>query len=222
MIMGKNKLKRFAENNTFDNLFQHTDFDARKESFPVKGKWHSDYFKNNNPIVLELGCGRGEYTIGMAERFLDKNFIGIDRKGARLWRGCKDGIEKILKNVGFLRIKIEDIEYYFEKNEVQEIWLTFPDPQLRKERKRLISPNFISKYRKVLNPNGIIHLKTDSRELYEFVIETAPVENWNILDSIVDIYNNVSGDSVLTQIQTFYEKKWIGEEKVILYVALTI
>ncbi len=119
--MGKNKLKRFAENETFENLFQHNDFDARTEPFPLKGKWHSDYFKNDRPIVLELGCGRGEYTIGMAQRVPEKNFIGIDRKGARIWRGCKDGIEQNLTNVGFLRIKIEDIEYYFDKDEVHEV-----------------------------------------------------------------------------------------------------
>jgi len=220
--MGKNKLKRFAENETFANLFQHTDFNVREVSFPMKGKWHSDYFCNNNPIILELGCGRGEYTIGMAERFPEKNFIGIDRKGARIWRGCKDGLEKNLKNVAFLRIKIEDVEHYFERNEVSEIWVTFPDPQLKKERRRLISPNFISKYEKILAPQGIIHLKTDSRELYEYVVETAPLENWRLIDKIDDIYNNVGKDSILNQIQTFYERKWLSEEKVISYVSLTI
>jgi len=220
--MGKNKLKRFAENETFANLFQHTDFNVREASFPMKGKWHSDYFNNNNPIILELGCGRGEYTIGMAERFPEKNFIGIDRKGARIWRGCKDGIEKNLKNVAFLRIKIEDVEHYFERNEVSEIWVTFPDPQLKKERRRLISPNFISKYEKILVPHGIIHLKTDSRELYEYVVETAPLENWMLIEIIVDIYNNVDKDSILNQIQTFYERKWLSEEKVISYISLTI
>jgi len=216
--MSKNKLTRFAENETFENLFQHNDFNARTEPFPLKGNWRSGYFKNTHPIVLELGCGRGEYTIGMAQRFPDKNFIGIDRKGARLWRGCKDGIEKKLKNVAFLRIKIEDIEYYFDKNEVQEIWVTFPDPQLRKERRRLISPNFISKYQKIIDPTGIIHLKTDSRELYEYVIETAPIEKWNIIENIPDVY--ASGESsVLTEIQTFYEKKWLLEGKGISYVS---
>ena len=219
--MGKNKLKRFAENETFENLFQHTDFDARNEPFPMTGKWHSDYFKNDNPIVLELGCGRGEYTTGMAARFPDKNFIGIDRKGARIWRGCKDGIEKNLKNVAFLRIPIEDIAYYFAQDEVSEIWVTFPDPQLRKERRRLISPNFISKYRKILTPSGIVHLKTDSRELYEYVVETAPVEKWSIIENIPDVYAD-DVTSILTEIQTFYEKKWLLEGKRISYVALML
>jgi tRNA (guanine-N7-)-methyltransferase len=217
--MSKNKLKRFAENETFENLFQHTDFDARNDLFPLKGKWHSNYFKNNCPIVLELGCGRGEYTIGMAERFPEKNFIGIDRKGARIWRGCKDGIEKKLKNVGFLRIRIEDLEYYFEKNEVQEIWITFPDPQLRKERNRLISPHFVSKYYKVLAADGVVHLKTDSRELYEYVVDTASKENWKVLENITDVYATEEA-SVLTEIQTFYEKKWLREEKVISYISI--
>jgi len=217
--MGKNKLQRFAENNTFENLFQHQDFNARTEPFPMKGKWHSDYFKNDNPIVLELGCGRGEYTTGMAQGFPDKNFIGIDRKGARLWRGCKDGIEKNLKNVAFLRIKIEDIEYYFDKNEVHEIWVTFPDPQLRKERRRLISPNFISKYQKIIDPTGIIHLKTDSRELYEYVVETAPSENWKVIENIADVYQSGIA-SPLTEIQTFYEKKWLAEGKIISYISI--
>ena len=219
--MGKNKLKRFAENETFDNLFQHNHFDARNETFHLKGKWHDNYFKNNNPIVLELGCGRGEYSIGMAQQFPEKNFIGIDRKGARIWRGCKDGLEMNLKNVAFLRIKIEEIEYYFAQNEVHEIWVTFPDPQLRKERKRLISPNFISKYKNIIDAAGIIHLKTDSRELYEYVMETAPVEKWNVVENIENVYESAT-TSVLTEIQTFYEKKWLQEGKPISYICLSL
>ena len=220
--MGKNKLKRFAENETFENLFQHNYYNEKENPFSLKGMWHKNYFKNDHPIVLELGCGRGEYTIGMAQTFSDKNFIGIDRKGARLWRGCKDGIEKNLKNAAFLRIKIEEIEHYFSQNEVSEIWVTFPDPQLRKERKRLISPNFISKYQKILKPAGIIHLKTDSRELYEYVLETAPEENWNLINNIYDIYSSVAAPSILKEIQTFYEKKWRAEHKPISYLSLNI
>ncbi|MCL2311288.1 MAG: tRNA (guanosine(46)-N7)-methyltransferase TrmB [Firmicutes bacterium] len=217
--MGKNKLKRFAENETFENLFQHNDFDARNERFFLKGKWHLNYFNNNHPIVLELGCGRGEYTIGMAQQFPEKNYIGIDRKGARIWRGCKDGIEKKLANVGFLRIKIEDTEYYFDENEVQEIWITFPDPQLRKERRRLISPNFFSKYNKFISKKGVIHLKTDSRELYHYVIETEEFEKWKVVEKIENIYAQ-NETSILTEIQTFYEKKWLLEGKPISYVSL--
>jgi tRNA (guanine-N7-)-methyltransferase len=180
---------------------------------------HSDYLKKKNPIVMELGCGRGEYTIGMARRFPEKNFIGGDRKGARIWRGCKDAIEQNLTNVGFLRIRIEDIEYYFAQDEVHEIWVTFPDPQLRKERRRLVSPNFVSKYKKILDPAGIIHLKTDSKELYEYVVKTAPLENWKIIENIPNVYNS-GKTSVLTEIQTFYEKKWLLEGKAISYIAL--
>ena len=217
--MGKNKLIRFAENETFTNLFQHNNFDARNEPFPLRGKWHHNYFKNDNSIVLELGCGRGEYTVGMAQRFSDINFIGVDRKGARIWRGCKDGIEQNLKNTAFLRVKIEDIEYYFAPHEVHEIWITFPDPQLRKERNRLISPNFLSKYKKILDPLGVIHLKTDSRELYEYVMKIVPIENWNVVEHIPNVYE--SGNiSVLTEIQTFYEKKWLQEGKPIAYICL--
>jgi len=215
--MGKNKLKRFAENETFENLFQHIHFNAINEPFALKGSWNVNYFKNNNPIVLELGCGRGEYTIGMAQRFPDKNFIGIDRKGARIWRGCKDSIQQNLTNVAFLRIRIEDIEYYFENNEVHEIWVTFPDPQLRKERKRLISPNFISKYNQIIDEDGIIHLKTDSRELYDYVLATAPIENWKVLENIPDIDTSFA-PSLLSEIRTFYEKKWLEEGKVISYL----
>jgi len=217
--VGKNKLSRFAENETFENLFQHNNFDVRNEPFPLKGKWHHNYFNNNNPVVLELGCGRGEYTISMAQQVPDKNFIGIDRKGARIWRGCKDAIEMNLPNVAFLRIKIEDIEYYFSHNEIHEIWITFPDPQLRKERNRLISPNFVSKYKKIIDATGIIHLKTDSRELYEYVIGKAPVENWEVIENIANVYQN-SNLPELTEIQTFYEKKWLQEGKQISYICL--
>lgn len=219
--MGKNKLKRFAENETFPNLFQHTDFDPQTESFHLSGKWNADYFKNTNPIVLELGCGRGEYTIGMAQRCPVKNFIGIDRKGARIWRGSKDGVEQNLTNVAFLRIKIEDIANYFDANEVHEIWVTFPDPQLRKERRRLISPNFIGKYRQILDETGIIHLKTDSRELYDYVLENAPQENWVIEKSMFDVYQQEE-IPILTEIQTFYEKKWLLEGKPISYIRLRL
>jgi len=217
--MGKNKLKRFAENKTFENLFQHTDFEVKEEIFPLKGKWRQTYFKNDYPIILELGCGKGEYTIGMANYFPEKNFIGIDRKGARLWRGCKEALENRMNNVAFLRIKIEDITSYFAEDEVDEIWITFPDPQLRKERRRLISPNFISKYKMILKQNGIIHLKTDSRELYDYTIETAHRERWNIVSNIEDVYLDNQND-LLTGIQTFYEKKWLHEEKKISYLKI--
>ncbi len=219
--MGKNKLQRFAENETFENLFQHNEFEARAGEFPLKGNWNSAYFKNNNSIILELGCGKGEYTIGLANRFSESNFIGIDRKGARLWRGCKDGIEQGIKNAAFLRIKIEDIEHYFESGEVQEIWVTFPDPQLRKDRRKLVGPNFVGKYKKIMGNEGILHLKTDSRELYDYLKETALAQGWELLEDVFDVYYDRPG-TILTEITTFYEKIWLKEGKVISYLKLRV
>lgn len=219
--MGKNKLKRFAENETFQNLFQHHDFEAREGDFPMKGNWNKEYFKNNNPIVLELGCGKGEYTIGLAQRYPEVNFIGIDRKGARLWRGCKEATEQQIPNVAFLRIKIEDIEHYFSSGEVQEIWVTFPDPQLRKERRRLVGPNMVSKYRKIYGETGILHLKTDSRELYDYLKEIAPQQRWHIEEDIYNVYEEAP-NTILTDINTFYEKIWLKEGKVISYLRLKV
>jgi tRNA (guanine-N7-)-methyltransferase len=219
--MGKNKIKRFAENETFSNLFQHNEFDARVCNFPMKGNWKSDYFHNEHPIILELGCGKGEYTLGLAKRFPNVNFIGVDRKGARLWRGCKDGIEQEIANVAFLRIKIEDIEYYFESGEVSEIWVTFPDPQLKKERRRLVGPNFVEKYKKIFPKEGFLHLKTDSRELYDYLKETAPQQGWELIEEIFDVYQEAQG-TILSEINTFYEKIWLKEGKVISYIKIKI
>lgn len=215
--MSKNKLARFAENETFSNLFQCTNFDARGTGFPLQGKWGAEYFHNENPIILELGCGKGEYTVGLAQRFPDKNFIGIDRKGARLWRGCKNAIEQQLPNVAFLRIPIDDIFYYFGENEVSEIWITFPDPQPTKERKRLMSPNFVAKYEKFLKPDAVLNLKTDSRLLYDYIRKVIPQQQWKLLEDIEDVYS-LTEPSILTEIQTFYEKHWLEGGSLISYV----
>lgn len=220
--MGKNKLERFAENETFTNLFQHPEYNLHKGgTFPLKGKWGSEYFKNGNPIVIEVGCGKGEYTIGLAERFPDMNFIGIDRKGARLWRGCKTATENKMANVAFIRAKIEDLPFFFDAAEVSEIWVTFPDPQPKKPRKRLVSPNFISIYKKFLKTGSTIHLKTDSRELYAFLLETIPQENWTLTDNTEDIYNQKC-NPILTEIQTFYEKRWIEEKSTISHISFKV
>ena len=220
--MGKNKLERFAENETFENLFQHTDYRLREgEIFPLKGRWCSDYFKNGNPITVELGCGKGEYTLGLAERFPDRNFIGIDRKGARLWRGCKNATVNGQKNAAFIRTKIEDLHYFFAEGEVSEIWVTFPDPQPKKPRKRLVSPHFIDIYRPIMKPGCVIHLKTDSRLLYEFLLETIKEENWTLIDCTEDIYN-ANCDNLLKEIQTFYEKKWLEENSIISHISFKI
>ena len=175
----KNKLKRFKENETFENVFQPTREEVVSGAFVLKGKWNSDFFKNDNPIVLELGCGKGEYSVGLAALYPDKNFIGIDIKGARFWRGAKTAVENGLNNVAFIRTQIELIDNLFAENEVDEIWITFPDPFLRegKANKRLTSSRFLNEYRKIIKPGGILHLKTDDPTLYEFTLETLQQDN---------------------------------------------
>lgn len=220
--MAKHKLQRFAENETFSNLFQRNKYDCVGVEFPLRGKWRTDYFHNDNPIVLELGCGKGEYTIAMAQRMPDRNYIGVDRKGARLWRGCKDALEAEMGNVAFLRITIDRISYYFAEGEVDEIWVTFPDPQLQHERRRLVSPRFVGYYRQIMKQGGgALHLKTDSRELYEYVLATAPEQQWPILEHVDDVYGEPC-DPILTEVQTFYEKMWLAEGKRISYVKIQI
>src|SRR5574344_173429 len=164
--MGKDKLKRFAENLTFPNMFQQQFKQVQQEGFALRGKWAKDFFKNENPIVLELGCGKGEYTIGLAKMYPDKNFIGVDIKGARMWAGARIAHEEKLGNVAFLRTNIEMIDHFFASGEVDEIWLTFPDPQMKKVNKRLTSTNFIQRYQRFVKVGGIIHLKTDSHFMY--------------------------------------------------------
>lgn len=220
--MAKHKLRRFAENETFGNLFQHTSYDRQNIPFPLKGHWGEEYFHNSNPITVELGCGKGDYTIALAKRYPERNFIGIDRKGARLWRGCKDAIEGEMKNVAFLRINIDNIGYYFAKGEVSEIWVTFPDPQPKSERRRLVSPRFVDFYREVLpEGGGVLNLKTDSRELYGYVRETAPIEQWGVLEDVEDVYAQ-SSNPLLTEVQTFYEKMWLAEGRTISYLRLKV
>lgn len=215
--MGKNKLARFAENETFELLFQHTDFNIREEVFALKGNWHRDFFKNDNPIILEVGCGRGEYTLALAERNPQCNYIGIDRKGARLWRGCKTATENQMPNVAFVRCKIEDIEYFFAPKEVSEVWVTFPDPQPKKERRRLTSPRYVESYNRLLRPNGLVHLKTDSRLLYEYTLEQIELNHWKLEENIEDVYQTPC-DEILTSVQTFYEKMWLAEKSLISYI----
>jgi len=221
--MSKNKLARFKENKTFTNLFQYIDYDLLKTVFPLKGRWNDLYFKNNNPIVLEIGCGKGEYTIALSQQFPDMNFIGIDRKGARLWRGAKTAFDTKMTNVAFLRTEIDTIASYFSPQEVNEIWITFPDPQPKKERRRLTSPIFIERYRQILVLNAIINLKTDSQELYLYTKETAMAQKWLILEDIDDIYAKVTDEnSILIKIKTFYEKIWLEAGKKITYLKFKI
>lgn len=220
--MAKHKLARFAENETFTNLFQHTSYDRVNPEFPLRGNWRKEYFHNENPIVLELGCGKGDYTLALARRNPNVNYIGIDRKGARLWRGCKDALEEKLANVAFLRITIDNIGQYFAEDEVDEIWVTFPDPQIQHERRRLVSPRFVGYYRQVMKSGGgILNLKTDSRELYQYVLEVSPEQGWQILENVGNVYEEECAE-VLKNVQTFYEKMWLSEGRAISYLKLRI
>ena len=216
--MPKNKLQRFAELKTFSNVFEFL-FTERETDFKLQGKWNSEYFKNNNPIVLELGCGKGEYSIGLAEKYPQKNFIGIDIKGARIWKASKNTQEKNLNNVCFLRTQIEYIERCFAKDEVSEIWITFPDPQPNKEKKRLTHSVFLNRYKNILLPKGIVHLKTDSAEFYEFTLEVIAENKLSLLNST----NNLHGDSnpereEVKSIKTHYEKLFSAQGKKITYL----
>jgi tRNA (guanine-N7-)-methyltransferase len=214
----KKKLKRFRENLTFDNLFQLSYTDII-EGFHLKGNWRKEYFGNDGPIVLELGCGKGEYTTYLATKHPEKNFIGLDIKGARLWRGCKTAIEENLRNVAFIRARIELIDRLFAADEIDEIWLTFPDPQLRQSRskKRLSSPFFLEKYSQVMKDNGLIHLKTDNEELYNYTLDLVKSMDYQMIIAEDDIYGKgLEGD--MTAIRTFYEKMFLENNIKIKYL----
>lgn len=210
--MGKGKLEKFEENKQFNFLFQPSAQEMFTKDFHMKGKWHSDYFKNDRPIVLEIGCGKGEYTTGMAQLFPNKNYIGIDFKGARLWRGCITTAEKNLPNVAFIRNKIEFIRSFFADNEISEIWITFPDPQRQKDRKKLISERFLNMYKHIMKPGGSIFLKTDSRHLYEYTHRLIQLNAIELQFSSDDIYGNNLSDRCYG-IKTFYERQFLEEEK---------
>jgi tRNA (guanine-N7-)-methyltransferase len=214
----KNKLKRFKENESFDNVIQPSREEVL-EGFSLKGNWQS-YFKNDNSIVLELGCGKGEYSVALAQKYPEKNFIGIDIKGARFWRGAKTALESDFHNVAFLRTQIELIDHCFEKNEVSEIWITFPDPQIKYKRTkhRLITKPFLEKYQSILNPNGLVHLKTDSEFLHGYLLGLLHEGHHEIIFAHHDIYNSSSPPSEATAIQTFYEKQYLELKKAITYV----
>lgn len=220
--MGKNKLARWTEFGSYDNVIQPLIRDVAGKDHPIKGRWNSELFKNNNPIVLELGCGKGEYSVGLAENFPDKNFIGIDIKGARMWRGAKTANEKNLPNVAFLRMRIEFINSFFSRDEVDEIWITFPDPHpgARNSNKRLTSPWFLNTYRLFLKDKGLIHLKTDNKELYEFTMRTLAHNNLQTIFSTNDLYSEQS-DNILS-IKTHYEKIYLTSGIRITYLSFRL
>ena len=226
----RNKLQKFAEILSFPNVYENYDpkdpglVGQDGEPVEMKGVWAEKHFKNDNPITLELACGRGEYTLGLSERFPSRNFIGLDVKGARIWKGSSIAIEKKLNNAAFLRTRIEQIGLFFDENEISEIWITFPDPFLRKgkENRRLTSPYFINQYRKVLHPNGTINLKTDSEELYEFTLETIGNDKkCKLIYHDDDIYSKDLVTEEL-EIKTYYEKMHLEAKKTIKYVKFTI
>ncbi|MCF8234215.1 MAG: tRNA (guanosine(46)-N7)-methyltransferase TrmB [Bacteroidales bacterium] len=215
----KKKLIRFQENETFHNLFQLSYHELIHEGFFLKGKWHQEYFHNENPIILELGCGKGEYTTGLALQNPDKNYIGMDIKGARLWRGCKTAIEKQLDNVAFIRSKVNFIEHFFEENETDEIWIPFPDPQPQKSRvrKRLTHPDFLERYRRIVKTGGIVHLKTDDHDLYRYTREIVEEQKLEVICSSKDVYIDRCDREVIS-IRTFYEEKFLENGKKINYL----
>ncbi|MEG1645141.1 MAG: tRNA (guanosine(46)-N7)-methyltransferase TrmB [Alistipes sp.] len=221
--MGKDKLRRFEENLTFA-CFVQPEFEAIfHQDHPLKGRWQKDFFKNDLPIVLELGCGKGEYTVALAEREPNKNFIGIDIKGARMWRGAKTIQEQGLTNAGFLRTRIEFIESFFASGEVSEIWITFPDPQLktRRAKKRLTSPFFLTAYARFLADKGIIHLKTDSQHLYQYT--QAVIQYFNLPCAVAndDIYGSGFADEVLS-VKTAYEERFLSHGLPITYTRFSL
>ena len=216
--MGKNKLKKFAEMQTFGCVFQYPWARLQQEGFPLRGNWHKDFFGNDNPIVLELGCGKGEYTVGLARRHPDKNFIGIDIKGARIWSGASQAEKEGLRNVAFIRTDIELLQSFFAPGEVAEIWITFPDPQMQKRRKRLTSSRFLGLYREVLTPGGTIHLKTDSPFLFTYTSRLVSLNAFPTERLTDDLYGSGMA-SETDSIKTFYERQWLSRGKKIKLIS---
>ena len=219
--MSKGKLQKFAEMETFKNVFQYPYGVISEVSFEMKGHWREQYFHNDNPIVLELGCGKGEYTVGLARVYPNINFIGVDIKGARIYTGAKQALEEGLENVAFLRTSIEIIDRFFSEDEVQEIWLTFSDPQMKNVHKRLTSTFFMNRYRHFLIDGGIVHLKTDSNFLFTYTTYMVNVNKLPVLFRTEDLYGNELGEESVAEAQmddktreilgihTYYENQWI-------------
>lgn len=211
--MGKDKLRRFAEINEFENVIELEDGKT------FKGNWSKLQFKNTNPVILELGCGKGEYAVNLARLFPEINFIGVDYKGNRIWRGAKTALEDGITNVAFLRIQIENLLDFFSENEIAEIWITFPDPQpqVSREKKRLTSPRFLAMYKVLLRKDGLVHLKTDADSLYSYTFQKVAEPGINLLVHTADLYNSEFADEVLS-IKTYYEQKYLAVNKNINYL----
>ena len=216
--MAKNKLKKFAQMEDYHHVHQ-PDLEVLEKGYAMKGNWKKEFFKNDNPLVLELGCGMGEYSVGLAKKFPNKNFIGIDIKGARMWQGATDALGKELNNVSFLRIRIDWIEKCFTENEVDEIWITFPDPQLKKRRgtKRLTHPDFLHRYNNILKQEGQIHLKTDSQFLHGFTLGVIAASAHILEDSTNDLYNDAIKREHM-EIKTHYEQIYLDKGLPITYL----
>jgi len=219
--VGKNKLAKFSEMERFENIIQVPFKKLQQENFYLKEKWATQFFENGNPIILELGCGKGEYTVELAEKNPGKNFIGVDIKGARMYIGAKQALDKNLKNVAFLRTNIEIINRFFGAEEISEIWLTFPDPQMKKTKKRLTSTFFLNLYKQFLKTDGIVHLKTDSNFQFTYTSALVHLNRFEIQAESNNLYESEILDETL-QIKTFYEKQWLSRGITIKYIAFKL
>ncbi len=215
--MGKNKLAKFANMEEYPHVFQYPFAVLQEKGFEMKGKWNELFFKNDSPIILELGCGKGEYTVGLAKLYPENNFVGVDIKGARMWSGAKQSLEEGLSNVAFLRTHIELLTNFFEQGEISEIWITFPDPQMNKVNRRMTSTRFMKLYGQLLKPDGVIHLKSDSNFMFTYTSEMVELNNLKVLFKTDDLYHSDLVDDVLT-IKTFYEQQWIARGLNIKYI----
>lgn len=216
--MGKNKLKKFADMAEFECVLQYPREELLRTGFPYSNKWNGSVFKSAHPITLELGCGRGEYTVALAKNEPHRNFIGIDIKGARMWTGAKEVEENGITNAAFLRCEIENINHFFGTSEVDEIWITFPDPQMKKPRKRLTSGRFLNLYRQILKPGGVIHLKTDSPFLFEYTKRLVELNKFKTEICTDDLYGSGIADEV-SSIKTYYEQQWLARGKKIKLIS---
>lgn len=219
--MGKNKLKKFADMETFRCVLQYPRHLIPESGFPLRGNWNRDFFLSPAPLVLELGCGKGEYTVGLAQRHPDCNFIGLDIKGARMWTGARTVEEQNIPNAAFLRTSIELIDSFFAPGEVSEIWITFPDPQMQKSRKRLTSTRFLNLYRKIMGPDGVVHLKTDSPFLYEYTRRLVADNGLEVLRNTDDLYGSGLADPE-SSIKTYYEQQWLSRGKKIKLISFRL